>query len=293
MQPQQALISGLALLAGSTLPASAVQPDGLAGKAVVDPATGKTYELLVSQPHGPMPAGGFPALFLFDGNYTAPLALAWLRRHGLADRVLVVGLGYPDTKDFNVPRRFADLTPTFASAHPGSGRSAAFLGFIERVVKPRIARRYLIDDDRMALFGHSLGGLAVLSRLLSNVDTFSAYFAASPSLWWDDNALMTNIDDFDKNCAFSTSHLITITVGRNEQPRDPASEPDPKRRARSISRRMVDHAQQAADMLARCDELDVRYRVFDDTGHLPALERGLDFALSRWLLDGPASGSKQ
>ncbi|MES1950726.1 hydrolase of alpha/beta superfamily protein [Salinisphaera sp. S4-8] len=252
---------------------------------VADPASGRVYELLLSQPDKPAPAAGYAVVYLFDGNRSAPKALAWLRAHDLADRVLVVGLGYPDTADFDVARRYQDLTPTAAPDHPGSGQAGAFLDFIETQVKPRIARRYRIDPARTALFGHSLGGLTVLYALTRNPARYSAYFAASPSLWWHDGDLIAPLRQRAQrdDCGAGQRRDVVITVGREEQPLDQTPTDPPERRAKLARRRMVDNAAAAADILGGCVAFDIDYQILPGADHGAALPAGLYHALAHWL----------
>ena len=257
----------------------------LRNESIVDPGTGRVYELLISQPSQPAPAAGYPAVFLFDGNRTAPAALAWLKEHGLADRVLVVGLGYPDTLTFNIPRRFEDLTPSAVAERAGSGQAAAFLAFIESRVKPRIARDYPLDPSRTALYGHSLGGLAALFDLAHHPARFSAYFAASPSLWWDDGLVMPQLQQAVQGdaCNRSEPKTVIITVGAKEQPLNIAQTDNPERAAKLARRHMVDNAAQAAEILAACPAFNVDYRLLPGAGHGAALDGGMFHALDRWL----------
>ncbi|MES1946068.1 hydrolase of alpha/beta superfamily protein [Salinisphaera sp. C84B14] len=265
-----------------------VHPEAAAAlrhESIVDPATGRVYELLISQPQAPAPDAGYPVVFLFDGNRTAPAALAWLQSHELADRVLVVGLGYPDTVAFNIPRRFEDLTPSAVAGRAGSGQARAFLDFVEARVKPRIARDYPLDPARTALYGHSLGGLAVLFDLAHHPARFSAYFAASPSLWWDDVRVMPQLQQAVQgdSCARSAPKTVIITVGAKEQPLNTAQTDNPERAAKLARRQMVANAAQANEILARCPAFDVDYRLLAGAGHGAALDRGLFHALARWL----------
>ncbi len=260
-------------------------------ESIVDPATGRVYELLLSQPQKPAPATGYPAVFLFDGNRTAPAALAWLQAHDLADRVLVVGLGYPDTIAFNIPRRFEDLTPTPVAKRPGSGQAAAFLDFVEQRIKPHIARRYPLDPNRTALYGHSLGGLTALYDLAHHPDRFSAYFAASPALWWDDSVVMPQLQRAARSerCASGPPRTVVITVGRREQPLNTDEKIDAARAAKLARRGMVDNAEHAAGILAGCAAFDVHYQVLADADHGAALEGGLFYSLTQWLGDDRAA----
>lgn len=64
-----------------------------------------------------------------------------------------------------------------------SGGLDDFLEMIEREVKPRVAEIAPIDTSKKALFGHSLGGLAVLHALFTRPERYDSFIAASPSIW--------------------------------------------------------------------------------------------------------------
>ena len=63
-----------------------------------------------------------------------------------------------------------------------------YLKTIETEVKPRVraaadAYHLKLNDDDQTLFGHSLGGLAVLEALFTEPKAFRTFVAASPRVW--------------------------------------------------------------------------------------------------------------
>jgi predicted alpha/beta superfamily hydrolase len=56
--------------------------------------------------------------------------------------------------------------------------------------------RTLFDPQNTALGGSSLGGLASLCLALSHPDTFGEAAVMSPSVWWDDRAVLNVVDRF-------------------------------------------------------------------------------------------------
>ncbi|UIJ70369.1 alpha/beta hydrolase [Aurantimonas sp. HBX-1] len=118
--------------------------------------------------------------------------------------LFTVSIGYPlDAKPPFVLRRNRDLTPTtwpaFEAATPAltglsermpTGGSEPFLAFLEDELIPALADALPIDSDDVTLTGQSFGGLFVLDALLRRPDRFRRYLAVSPSLWWDDGALL-------------------------------------------------------------------------------------------------------
>lgn len=73
---------------------------------------------------------------------------------------------------------------------PRVGGSAAFRAFIRRELMPQVKSRYRTTDET-AIVGESLAGLFVVETLLKEPDLFDTYIAFDPSLWWNDQKLVT------------------------------------------------------------------------------------------------------
>ena len=73
-----------------------------------------------------------------------------------------------------------------------SGGSADFLNIILSEIAPWVEQHAQLDANNRAIWGHSYGGLFVLDSLL-NSEYFSHYFAASPSLSWAEQRMITKI----------------------------------------------------------------------------------------------------
>lgn len=96
-------------------------------------------------------------------------------------------------------RRQRDLTgPTTVASDrtiaDEVGRSHAFRDFIRDELIPEIESRFRCSSDR-ALIGESLAGLFVVETALMEPQLFSRYAAISPSLWWNDAALVKQAAD--------------------------------------------------------------------------------------------------
>lgn len=182
------------------------QPAGVSGYVLPDTecwefagADGHPYQIFVSRPVGPPPPGGFPVLYLLDGNAIFA-GFAETRRiydYMKADtgKAIVVGIGYKTDEAYAL-RRIFDFTgappPPPWDAELGkvaSGGWDAFLDFLTGPLRKEVARRYPIDRNRQALFGHSLGGLLALHALFTRPNAFHAIIAASPSLFWQDREM--------------------------------------------------------------------------------------------------------
>lgn len=128
----------------------------------------------------------YPVLYLLDGeehfHHTTGIT-RFLSESGRAPEMLVVGVA--NTGD----GRERDLTPTALKDRPRTGGAGKFLAFLKDELRPRIEGAYRTAPYRV-LVGHSFGGLFALHVLTSAPDTFDAYVAMSPSLWWDDRRLL-------------------------------------------------------------------------------------------------------
>jgi uncharacterized protein len=152
---------------------------------------GQTRRINVHLPAGYATSGKtFPVLYLMDGGekedfpHIAGLAqlgeLSWAYRE-----MIVVGIEGVDRRhDLTHPTSVAKEKADF----PTTGVSAAYRRFLAEELKPWVAARYRTSGES-AIIGESLAGLFVVETLLKQPTLFDAYIAASPSLWWSDQAL--------------------------------------------------------------------------------------------------------
>jgi len=188
---QTTLVSALALALSAAGAADAAPPSP-EGIVVVDGArfqdfrsriTGRDYRLSISIPDVPAPRTGFPVVYVLDGNshfYTAVSVARAQSMFGEIRPAIVVGVGYPLSRlDKILKTRNRDLTTPITTEalarmppNPGltpdnTGGLDAFLEMIETEVKPRVAGLAPVDASDQTLFGHSLGGLAVVRALMT------------------------------------------------------------------------------------------------------------------------------
>ncbi len=134
----------------------------------------------------------YPVLYLLDGGVEQDFhhisGLAQLGSIvGTTRDVIVVGIE-------TVDRRNELAFPVTADAklkadYPTAGQSDQFRRFIAGEVKPWVEKNYRISGED-ALIGESLAGLFVVETLLRQPALFDSYIAVSPSLWWDNEALV-------------------------------------------------------------------------------------------------------
>lgn len=157
-------------------------------------ACGPGHRLFIAVPKGSAPDGGWPVLYMLDGNaafdFLTPQHLA------LVPGLVLVGVGYDIERQFARERRTLDFTAPDGPGdgirpdpvHPGrmAGGAAIFLDLLTGPLRNEAERDLPVDPRRRSLWGHSFGGLFTLYALLSRPDSFAQFAAISPSIWWDE-----------------------------------------------------------------------------------------------------------
>jgi predicted alpha/beta superfamily hydrolase len=139
----------------------------------------------------------YPVLVLQDAEndfaYTSA-AVHLLSANGRIPAMIVVGINNTDrTRDMTPSKPAAGFggTPFVGSA----GGADKFLSFIADELLPTIDSNYRTRPYRV-LIGHSLGGLFAVYALMNRPEVFKGYLISSPSLWWDDQALVKAAQSF-------------------------------------------------------------------------------------------------
>jgi uncharacterized protein len=139
----------------------------------------------------------YPVLYLLDGDahFHSVTGLVQFLSTGINGTFVVpemIVVAIPNTD------RLRDLTPTHtdkdlsgqpAPALKTSGGMPNFFRFLKSELIPRIDSAYRTTPYRVFV-GHSLGGIAVIDALYTMPETFNAYIAIDPSLWWDNRVLL-------------------------------------------------------------------------------------------------------
>jgi predicted alpha/beta superfamily hydrolase len=144
----------------------------------------------------------YPVLYILDGD---------IHFHSLSGLVQILGAGLngtyviPEMIVIAIPNtnRARDLAPTTLVDNDSSTNSYSnktnkglnFLKFIRDELIPKVDSSYRTMDYR-TFIGQSLGGLTVINALQTIPETFNAYVAIEPSLWWDDKVLLKQIKDY-------------------------------------------------------------------------------------------------
>jgi predicted alpha/beta superfamily hydrolase len=245
---------------------------------------GREYHIFISTPMQSPPPDGFPVIYLLDANAVFGTMTEAIRaqsrfpeRTGV-EPAIVVGIGYATEAPFH-PSRHYDFTfpvpPSELPLIPGveswpeQGGSAAFLGFIEEELKPVIEQEFPIDTNRQTLFGHSLGGLFVLTALFTKPYGFRKYVAGSPSIYWNERNLLEAESGFKARLTEPKPIELLLTIGELEN------------RGESFDNNKT--ADMAARLVSLRDKrLSVAFKEFEDESHISVLpvliSQGIRFA---------------
>ena len=144
----------------------------------------------------------YPVLYLLDGD---------AHFHSVTGIIQILGTGVnatyaiPEMIVVAIPNtnRLRDMSPTKVTTGldgkpaPGmasSGGMGNFLSMIKSELIPAIDAKYRTTPYRVFV-GHSLGGITVIQALYTMPETFNAYIAIDPSLWWDNKVLLKQAKD--------------------------------------------------------------------------------------------------
>lgn len=154
------------------------------------PETGTDYRIHIRKPNAP---GPWTAVVILDGDDMFTHAVKAREKSDVTTPLLIAGVGYGGSFAKPVNKRARDYTPVRAHEEPTSGGALRFRRFLKQTLWPELARRYPLRDDVRGLAGYSMGGLLVLDALFQPKPFFTHHLAGSPSIWWGDAAILTQV----------------------------------------------------------------------------------------------------
>ncbi|MND19997.1 Ferri-bacillibactin esterase BesA [compost metagenome] len=244
----------------------------------LDSADGQRhYQLWIGQPRHPAPEDGYPVLWMLDGNAAiGALDAAQLKQLDPRRAPLLVAIGYQTPLRIERNARTFDYTPRLAgvatqedplTGQP-SGGADTFLDLLRERIQPTVAAQVPINTRQQTLWGHSYGGLLVLHALFTQPGAFQHYAAASPSLWWGDQAILAQTQGLTQRLRGQQAQLLLMRGSAEPAtPRGPV-DPQPERLARQL-----------VEELQGITGLTLKYHSFDGLGHGQTLAASLGYVL--------------
>ena len=154
----------------------------------------------------------YPVIYLLDGSIDEDFihisglvqfgSFSWIN---MLPESIVVGISNIDRKrDFTFPTNNKKDKKDF----PTTGKSENFINFIEKELQTFIDKKYKTNSTK-TIIGQSLGGLLATEILFKKPELFDNYIIVSPSLWWDDESLLTY-----QPASYTSEKTIFISVGK-------------------------------------------------------------------------------
>jgi predicted alpha/beta superfamily hydrolase len=272
--------------------------------------TGRSYRIFVAKPSGtkPAPAGGYPVIYLNDGDFEFHTAADALMMQSIALELApayIVGIGYGKGWEHASRTRCADLTPsqpdpaTLAGLEASPLTKGATYGEAERYhrfmteeLRPLIEANHPVSHSDRTLWGHSFGGLFALHVLFNHPEAYRTYLVNSPSINWGSGAILKDESRLVAQLqAGKVAPRVLLTAGEYEE-----TLADHVKLYPGVTREQMQAALKAFAMVTNTRGLAERLRaikaptgtqieamIFDGETHLsailPAMSRGLRFAL--------------
>lgn len=250
-------------------------------------SNGEAYRIQIFIPGSAPPPGGFPVLYVLDGNVLFGTYASAVRTKALAREVepaVVVGIASGEGEhrgdralDFTTSQRSGREKAIVTEMAPDQnvGGAEAFFRVIQQEIRPRVVQVAPVDDRRATLLGWSLGGLFVTHTLLAHPDAFASFVAVSPSIWFNARAVLREIPAFEARVTQDHLHpRFYLAVGSREGDLPPsrlktARSPEALR-AEMAYFNMVDNPRDMNAMLAPYFHkigADLRFKVYEGDTH--------------------------
>ena len=155
----------------------------------------------------------YPVIYLLDGSANEDFIhigglVQFLTMIKAMPASIVVGIANIDRRrDFTFPTGIAEDKKDY----PTTGSSAKFIAFIEKELQPFVERKYKTNNSK-TIIGQSLGGLLATEILLKEPSLFNNYIIVSPSLWWNNESLLSDAPKLLENQS-ANAIKVYISVG--------------------------------------------------------------------------------
>jgi predicted alpha/beta superfamily hydrolase len=152
----------------------------------------RPLEIYLPAGYDPKSTSGYDVIYVLDGEMVArffPPVRAFAEENELMPPTIIVGIDNIYWYDRGQDSRERDLLPAHVAGSPLSGGADKFLDFLSTELIPHINATYR-TSGRNILFGHSYAGMFALYTFLTRPQSFKAYIASDPALWWNDGSVL-------------------------------------------------------------------------------------------------------
>jgi len=152
----------------------------------------RILNIYLPEGYSPDSSTTYPVIYLLDGSANEDFIhvvgiVQFLNMIESLPKSIVIGIANIDRKrDFTFPTTIERDKKNY----PTTGSSVKFMSFIEKELQPYIQKKYKSNSTK-TIIGQSLGGLFATEVLLKKPYLFDNYIIVSPSLWWDNESLLT------------------------------------------------------------------------------------------------------
>jgi len=165
----------------------------------------------------------YPVIYLLDGSADEDFVhivglVQFLTMIQAMPPSIVVGIANVDRKrDFTFPTSIEKDK----KAYPTTGGSEKFILFVEQDLEPYVTKNYRCNATK-TIIGQSLGGLLATEILLRKPYLFNNYVIVSPSLWWDNESLLSIAPSLLKSLSGEPIHVVVSVGSEGKQMDDDA-----------------------------------------------------------------------
>lgn len=165
----------------------------------------------------------YPVLYFSDGRVHFEVMAStanFLIKNNIIPPLIIVGVHMDShrTRDLTPALRNSEMDPNAWYAKQNPGGADKLLDFFQQELVPHIDKTYRTADFKV-FSGHSLGGLFSLHSYLTKPELFDGYISISPSLWWDEEALVADAKQLVKDKKLPQKHVF-LSKGNEKGPMD-------------------------------------------------------------------------
>lgn len=165
----------------------------------------------------------YPVIYLLDGdtNFSLLVGIQQAFTRGMYNNMPeCIIIGIPNTD------RTRDMTPSKSllkhndkDMFTNSGGAENFSSFLTTELKEKIESTYRTNGYNI-LIGHSFGGLFTVNTLVHHTNSYNAYIAIDPSLWWDQKKVYNEAETIWKSKDFEHRSLYIAMAKDEDRPED-------------------------------------------------------------------------